>query len=77
MVRKKERVREVQISFVRKLPLEVKACPQCGRMFEGVKTRRYCSRACQAKSDYGRHADTYRQRRMVKYYQQKGQAGKE
>ena len=63
-------------SFTRRLTLEDKACPVCGKQFEGVKKRKYCSRACQAKADYERHAEQYRQRRVEKYHAEKGQSGK-
>ena len=76
MAKRNERVKEVQVSFVRRFRLEDKTCPVCGKKFEGVKKRRYCSRACQAKADYERHAEEYRQRRVEKYHQQKEEAGK-
>jgi endogenous inhibitor of DNA gyrase (YacG/DUF329 family) len=66
-VKKQERVLEVPVSFVRRFRLEEKTCPQCGKKFEGVKKRKYCSRACQAKADYERHADEYRKARVEKY----------
>jgi endogenous inhibitor of DNA gyrase (YacG/DUF329 family) len=77
MQKGKERVKEVAVSFVRRMRLEEKVCPQCGKRFEGVKKRRYCSRACQAKADYERHAEEYRQRRVEKYHaEKKAAAGK-
>ena len=64
-------------SYVRRLTLEDKTCAVCGKKFEGVKKRSYCSRACQAKANYERHADQYRQARMEKYHaEKKAAAGK-
>jgi len=71
MPKGKDRVKEIPVSFVRRLKLEEKVCPQCGNRFEGVKKRTYCSRACQAKADYERHAEQYREARMEKYRAQK------
>lgn len=73
MRRGKERVKEVPVSFVRKLKLVEKTCPTCQQKFEGVKKRTYCSRRCQAKADYDRHAEAYRKARMDSYYAQKEQ----
>ena len=69
-----EHVKEVQVSYVRRLKLEEKTCPQCGQRFLGVKKRRYCSRACQAKADYARHAEQYRQARMESYRRRKSES---
>ena len=71
---------QVSVSYIytRRLRLEGKTCPVCGKKFEGVKKRRYCSRACQAKADYERHAEEYRQRRVEKYHaEKKAAAGKQ
>lgn len=70
-MKKKERVLEVPVSFVRRFRLEEKTCPQCGKKFEGVKKRKYCSRACQAKADYEKHADQYRKNRRENYQKEK------
>ena len=66
-----ELMKEVPISYVRHLRLEEKTCPQCGKVFIGVKKRRYCDRPCQAKADYARHAEQYRQARMDSYRRRK------
>jgi endogenous inhibitor of DNA gyrase (YacG/DUF329 family) len=55
------------ITYTRRVPIEQKTCPQCSKTFAGVKQRRFCSRQCQAKADYTRHAEEYRQQRMEKY----------
>ena len=70
-MKQKERVLEVPVSFVRRFRLEEKTCPQCGKKFEGVKKRVYCSRACQGKADYERHAEQYRKARVEKYHTEK------
>lgn len=61
----------VRYTYTRRLRLEEKQCPVCGKRFEGVKKRRYCSRACQAKADYARHAEQRRTRRLESYRRQK------
>jgi Fe-S-cluster-containing hydrogenase component 2 len=53
------------------LVLEEKKCFVCGKVFEGVKKRRYCSRACQAKANSERHADQYRKAMVEKYQAEK------
>ena len=63
-------------AYVRHMILEEKKCIVCGKVFEGVKKRRYCSRACQAKANYDRHADQYRQARVEKYHQERNPAGR-
>ena len=78
MPKGKERVIDQTIerkTYTRRLRVEEKQCPVCGKTFEGVKTRQFCSSACKAKARYQRHAETYRAKRMEKYRQQK-QAGK-
>ena len=63
-------------AYTRRVTLEEKTCPVCGTRFEGVKIRKFCSRPCQQKADYERHAETYRKLRMEGYYRQKREAGK-
>ena len=65
-----------RMAYVRHMVLEEKKCLVCGKVFEGVKKRRYCSRACQAKANYERHADEYRKARVEKYQAEKKTAGK-
>jgi len=82
MSKKKEKVLEqtihVTYSYTRRVPLVEKRCPQCGRSFVGVKQKKYCSRACQAKADYEHHAEQYRKARMEKYHaEKKAAAGKQ
>ena len=64
-------------AYTRHVTLEEKTCPVCGKTFEGVKIRKFCSRACQNKADYERHAEGYRQARMERYRaEKKAAAGK-
>jgi predicted nucleic acid-binding Zn ribbon protein len=65
-----------RMAYVRHMILEEKKCLVCGKVFEGVKKRRYCSRACQAKANYERHADEYRKARVEKYQAEKKTARK-
>jgi len=67
----KEKTKKVNVSYVRTLRLEEKTCPVCGKIFEGVKIRKFCSRACQNKADYERHGAEYRQARMARHYDEK------
>jgi hypothetical protein len=66
---KKPRTKEIEIT--RRMVLEEKTCPICGKTFWGAKVKRYCSRACQNKAHYGRHANEYRQQRVEKYHAEK------
>lgn len=54
-------------AYKRTVTLEQKICPTCQRQFEGVTQRRFCSRACQAKADYTKHAALYRHKRQERY----------
>jgi endogenous inhibitor of DNA gyrase (YacG/DUF329 family) len=63
-------------TYTRRLELQEKQCPVCGKTFEGVKKRKYCSRACQSKADYERHADQYRKARVEKYHTEKNAAAR-
>jgi len=72
-MKKKEEVREVHVSFVRRLRLIEKTCVVCQRTFTGVKKSLYCGKACKNKATYERHGAKYRQARMAKYYREKAQ----
>ena len=63
-------------AYTRRVTLEEKTCSVCRKTFEGVKIRKFCSRSCQNKADYERHAEQYRKARMESYRRQKEQAGK-
>lgn len=77
MRRKKVLVQTIErTSYTRRLVLEEKQCPVCGKTFEGVKKRQYCTRACQSKADYQRHAEQYRQQRVEKYHAEKKVGGR-
>jgi hypothetical protein len=76
-MRKEHVVKEVPVSFVRKLVLEQKTCPVCEKSFRGVSQRTYCSRSCRAKADYKRNAEAYKNARMERYRaEKKAAAGK-
>jgi len=67
VVRQKEQVREIQVSFVRRLRLEEKACAVCSQKFVGTKKSKYCGRTCQNKAFYERHGSKLRRQRREKY----------
>ena len=75
MVRKKARVVEqtIQVSYTytRRIALVEKRCLVCEKRFAGIKKRKYCSRACQNKAFYERHADEYRHARRERYHAEK------
>jgi hypothetical protein len=76
-VKKKEQVKEIEVSFVRRLRLEEKPCVVCGQKFMGTKKSKYCGKACQNKAFYERHGETLRQQRVKKYQEEKkAQTGK-
>ena len=74
--KEKEAVREVQVSFTRRLRLEDKTCPVCSKKFQGTKKKAYCSRACQNRAHYERHAEDYRERRLKSYRAEKKERSK-
>jgi endogenous inhibitor of DNA gyrase (YacG/DUF329 family) len=76
MTEKKATAQVQTITYTRKVSIVQKVCPHCGKTFEGVKQRRFCSRPCQAQADYDRNAQTYRAKRMEKYHQRKPQEEK-
>jgi hypothetical protein len=72
-------VKETQPSRVilvtRRERLEGRTCAVCGRTFVGRSTQRYCSRPCQQRADYERHADARRAARRERHQHQKTPAG--
>ncbi len=77
MPKGKEKVIEQTIArqtYTRRIRVEEKQCPVCGKTFEGVKKSKFCSPACKAKANYKRHAEEYRTARIEKYRQQKQQS---
>jgi hypothetical protein len=68
----KTRVREV----VKRITVEQKTCLQCGKVFEGAKVAKFCSKACANNASYARHADEYRAARREKYRAEKKTVGK-
>lgn len=71
MVKRAAKTRVIEIPLVRRITLEWKTCPRCGKSFEGAKVARFCSKVCANKASYQRHAEAIREKRMAKYYQQK------
>lgn len=76
-MRKKEPQVQVQtFTVTRKVTLEEKTCPQCGKRFVGQKNKKFCSRACVRKATYEKHGEGYRKARLKKYHEEKAAAGK-
>jgi endogenous inhibitor of DNA gyrase (YacG/DUF329 family) len=63
----KTRVKEV----VKRITVEQKTCPQCGKVFEGAKVAKFCSKACANNASYARNAEAYRVARRKKYQEEK------
>ena len=59
------------IEVVKRITVEQKICPQCGRKFEGAKVAHFCSKSCANKASYQRHAEEARERRREKYRREK------
>ena len=76
MVRKTSKTRLVEIAITKRITLEKKVCPQCGKGFEGAKVARFCSKACANKASYRRHAEAIRKERRERYHSRKKQAVK-
>jgi len=75
MAKSPPKTRVVEVPIVRRITLEQKICPLCGKRFEGARIARFCSKACANKASYQRHAETARAKRMAKYYAEKKAAG--
>lgn len=74
--KKATKVKTRSIAIVRRIVVEQKTCPQCGKVFEGAKVAKFCSRACANTAAYARNADVYRENRRKKYAAEKKAAGK-
>lgn len=59
------------IEIVKRITVEQKTCPQCGKKFEGARVARFCSKLCANKASYQRHAEEARERRREKYQAEK------
>jgi hypothetical protein len=68
--KEKTQVKEIPVSFVRRMQLLEKTCTVCGRVFTGTKKSVYCSQACKNRANYERHSEAYREMRRKSY--QKG-----
>ena len=62
-----------EIVVVRREPLLDKVCPVCGRAFQGLSRRRYCSSTCLYRANYLRTAEHRRAHRREQYRKQKQQ----
>ncbi len=75
--RKASQTRVVEVTVTKRITLEKKVCPQCGKEFEGAKVARFCSKTCANKASYRRHAEAIRKDRRERYRSQKeGTKGK-
>ena len=79
VMRKKEPGVQIQtFTVTRRITLEERTCPQCGKRFVGRKNKKFCSRACVRKATYEKHGDEYRKARVEKYHAEKqAAAGKQ
>lgn len=75
-MKKSPSVKIVDVVLKRRIPLQEKVCPQCGKTFMGAKVARYCSKTCANKAAYWRNPEAYRESRMKSYRRQKEQVGK-
>ena len=71
---KKQQERTMEITVVRRLVVEQKTCPTCGKTFIGPKVKKFCGRACLNKASYEKHAEERKATRRESYRQQKKQA---
>jgi predicted nucleic acid-binding Zn ribbon protein len=63
-------VKEVAVSFVRRIPLVEKQCVVCGKRFAGTKKSVYCSQACKSRANYQKHGEARRAHRREVYREQ-------
>jgi len=63
----KERTKEIELAFIRKVKLVEKICPSCKRSFWGAKVKKYCSVSCANRANYERHAEARRADRRERY----------
>ncbi len=61
------KVKTRAITIVRRITIEQKTCPQCGKTFEGAKVAKFCSKTCANNASYARHAEQYRAHRREVY----------
>jgi len=59
------------ITLVKHIRVEQKVCPQCGKLFEGVKVAKFCSKNCANTASYARNAEQYRANRRERYHAEK------
>jgi hypothetical protein len=75
-MKKQPKVKVMEITVKRRVQLEEKVCPQCGKKFMGRKLAQYCSKACVRKASYWRDPERYRQYRRESYRRQKREGDK-
>jgi hypothetical protein len=68
--------RQKTVEIVRHAVVEKKTCPQCGTPFEGIKTKKFCSRSCVQKASYQANLEKRREDRMKAYYREREAKGK-
>jgi hypothetical protein len=66
-----------EYTVVRHEPLVEKVCPVCGRTFEGLSRRIYCSSSCLYRADYKRHADHRRAAQRERNRRRRGRRAEE
>ncbi len=54
-----EQVKEVVVSFTRKIPLVEHTCPVCRTAFKGANIKVYCSETCRKAAAWDRNGDKY------------------
>jgi hypothetical protein len=63
----------MEITVTRRIVVEEKTCPSCGKRFVGPKVKKFCGRLCLNKASYQKHAEARRAHRRAVYHEQKGQ----
>ncbi len=64
------------MEVVRRLPMEKKSCPTCGKEFWGPAVRKFCSTSCRNKAAYDRNPELYRESRRKSYRKLQAEKGK-
>ena len=59
--------RVLTVSATRRIPLQHKSCPQCGKSFMGPAVKKYCTSTCAKKAAYWRNPEAYRASRRKSY----------
>lgn len=67
MTKAKNPPTEQVVEMVRRMPVEKKTCPQCGKEFLGLAVKKYCSVSCRNKAVYWGNVEERRARRRQAY----------